>query len=274
METHRLAPLDDDHLFEPDGHRWVPSKITAGPWAADALHGGPPTALVGRLMQAHDAGDSQWFLARLTTELIRPVPLAPLAVRLDVVRPGRRVQVIDAVVVDPDGTEVMWARGVRLVEQPNGVDESTIVVPEVTAWPAPMTCPSWTLSIGLPWQTFGDAFEFRLVAGRPFTEHGPASAWMRLRLPLFAGEDVHPLDRVLCASDFPNGIANVVPFERFVYVNPDLTVSLHRLPADDWILLDAATHVRRLGNGVARADLHDAEGALGTAIQSLLVTAR
>src|SRR3546814_4763493 len=78
-----------------------------------------------------------------------------------------------------------------------------------------------------------DLYEFRLVAGAPFTELGPATVWGRLKLPLLAGQEIHPLDRVLTLADFPNGIGNSVAFDRFAYINPDLTVALHRQPTRD-----------------------------------------
>ena len=108
----------------------------------------------------------------------------------------------------------------------------------------------------------------------PFRELGPASLWARLEHPLIAGQPIHPLDRVLTLADFPNGFGNAVPFDRFAYINPDLTVSLHRLPDDEWVLLDAHMHARATGHGSATGTLADARGALGTATQSLLISAR
>lgn len=261
-------------VFLPDGERWMPSPIAAGPWDAQALHGGPPTALVGRLMLDHEPGDTEWFLSRLTVELIRPVPLEPLLVRLDLRRPGRRVQVLDAVITALDGTEVLWARGVRLAQTPNGLVEAEVPLPEPPDSPPPLDCPLWAFDTSLSWQSFGDAFEFRLVSGTPFRELGPASVWSRLKMPLLAGQPSHPLDRVLTLADFPNGFGNSVPFDRFAYINPDLTVSLHRLPDDEWVLLDAHMHPRSMGHGSATGTLADEQGALGTAVQSLLISAR
>src|SRR3546814_5039460 len=114
-----------------------------------SLHGGPPTALVGRVLLDHEPGDTQWFLSRLTVELIRPVPLAPLKVDVTMRRPGRRVQLLDAVITAPDGTEVMWARGLRLAQSPNGIDEAALPTPERAQRPAPTTLPSWRLESAL-----------------------------------------------------------------------------------------------------------------------------
>lgn len=268
------SELEEAGIFEPDGGRWVPTPIATGPWDPGALHGGPSAALVGRMILEHEPGDTDWFLSRLTVELIRPVPLAPLQVTIEPRRPGRRVQVLDAVVTDPDGTEVLWARGVRLAQQDNGLDEATVVLPPLPDHASPEDSEPWAFENPIGWRTFGEAFEFRLAVGKPFRELGPAAVWSRLRLPLLAGEAIHPLDRVLTVADFPNGFGNSVPFERFAYINPDLTVSLHRLPAGEWVLLDAAMHARSTGHGTAGGPLVDRDGVLGTAMQSLLVSRR
>lgn len=265
---------DLEAVFSPDGGRWIPSPIATGPWDPNALHGGPPTALVGRLMLEHDPGDTDWFLTRLTVELIRPVPRAPLVVRIDMRRPGRRVQLLDAVVTDPDGTEVLWARGLRLAQAPNGIAEAEVPMPDPPQAPPPEEQPLWAFDSDMGWPTFGDAYEFRRISGTAFRELGPASMWGRLKVPLLAGQPIHPLDRVLTLADFPNGVGNSIPFERFAYINPDLTVSLHRLPEGEWVLLDAHMHPRSTGHGTATGVLADAEGTLGLAVQSLLITPR
>lgn len=258
-------------VFEPDGDRWVPQPIARGPWADDALHGGPPAALLGRAITRHEPGDDPHFLARITFEIMRPVPTRPLSVKVNTVRPGRRVQVVDALLLDGD-TEVMSARALRLQRTSLDLGPDDVPVPAWTPPPAPAECRSKFRLQGA-WQTFGDAMEIRLVHGQPFLELGPALCWFRLRVPMFAGEENTPLTRVLAAADFPNGISNVVPHDRFVYINPDLTVSLHRLPVGEWVAVDAVTRLGD-GHGTATAALADQDGPLGTAIQSLLVFPR
>lgn len=269
-----MAADDIEFVFAPDGDQWVPSPVAAGPWSADALHGGPSTALVGRLLADHEPGDTKWFLSRLTVELIRPVPMAPLAVAIEIRRPGRRVQVLDAVVTAPDGTEVLWARGVRLAEVPAALDESTLVLPDPPAAPDPDSLPGWKWKMQTPWLTFAAAYDFLPITGAPFVELGPASIWSRLKVPLFAGQEIHPLDRVLTLADFPNGFGSTVPMDRFTFINPDLTVTLHRLPAGEWVLLDAHSYPRAAGYGMAHGILADRDGVLGVGVQTLLISDR
>jgi len=87
-----------DALFVVDGPRLVPTGYTRGPWSPESLHGGPVAAAVVRATERTAATDDRLRMTRLTLELLRPVGLAPFTVTASVVRPGRKVQVVDAVV--------------------------------------------------------------------------------------------------------------------------------------------------------------------------------
>ena len=117
------------------------------------------------------------------------------------------------------------------------------------------------------------AMEIRFVSGA-FTELGPASAWLRMRLPLVEGEEPSQLQRLLIAADVGNGISSAVDFRRFVFVNVDLTVQIERLPEGEWVCVDAVTLPRPTGNATAESVLGDERGRVGRALQSLLVAER
>ena len=72
--------------------------------------------------------------------------------------------------------------------------------------------------------------EYRFVSGR-FLEPGPATVWMRMRDALVAGEQPTPLQRVLVAADSGNGVSATLDWSRYLFINVDLSVHLHRLPA-------------------------------------------
>ena len=117
------------------------------------------------------------------------------------------------------------------------------------------------------------AMELRFVRGL-FWEPGPATAWLRLRVPVVDEETPSPLMRVLAAADFGNGISMAVGFDRYLFINTDLTVYLHRLPNGEWICLDTATTLQRSGTGVAESALYDVHGPIGRSMQALLVDER
>nr|WP_260616160.1 thioesterase family protein [Streptomyces sp. WAC05292] len=126
----------------------------------------------------------------------------------------------------------------------------------------------------VPWERgYHTAMEMRFAEGG-FTEPGPGACWMRMRVPLVEGEPVGALDRVLVAADSGNGISAAVDFGRYVFVNSDLTVHLHRHPAGEWVGVQARTSVDPAGIGLADSVLHDEKGPLGRGAQSLFVAPR
>ena len=115
--------------------------------------------------------------------------------------------------------------------------------------------------------------EIRFVKGR-FLESGEAIAWFRLRHPLVGGHPVHPLETVAAAGDFGNGIAAVLDWDRYLFINPDLTLYVERPPVDEWVALESQTRIEAGSVGVAESVLWDRRGRIGRAIQSLVIGPR
>ena len=91
---------------------------------------------------------------------------------------------------------------------------------------------------------------------------------------MIPGEEPTGLVRVCAAADFPNGISRVVDPRRMSFVNPDVTLYLHRHPVDEWVMVDARTWLEPNGVGVAEGALYDRRGRIGRSVQSLLVEPR
>jgi hypothetical protein len=118
-----------------------------------------------------------------------------------------------------------------------------------------------------------DAMEIRFIHGA-FYERGPATAWFRLRVPVVGGEQPSGLQRLAAAADFPNGIASELPWDEYVFINPDLTLYVEREPVGEWICLDAQMRVADGGAGFSEAVLYDSQGRVGRSLQSLYVARR
>src|SRR5882757_3934755 len=134
-----LAELQDPiarygALFERDGNRYVPTALARGPWSPNALHGGAPSALFATVCEMHDPGPAA-FVARVTVERMRPVPLEPLELRVRTIRPGRKVQWIEAMLLARGDHEVARATVLRI--RSDDVDTSGSVHPHVDAPPRP-----------------------------------------------------------------------------------------------------------------------------------------
>jgi hypothetical protein len=254
-------------LFIPDGGGVVPTEWARGPWSPEALHGGPVAALVARAAELH-AGHDGLQLARITLELLRPVPVTRLTVTSKLARPGRKVQLIDTV-VEADGVEVAWSRALR-IRVVSGQPAPHPTVPEDLA-PEPPERGTTSASVIDTYRAFhNEGMEIRYVHGR-FDRPGPATAWFRLRCPVVLGEAPSPWQRAAAASDFGNGVSAELDFGTSVFINPDLTISLHRPPVGEWVCLDARTRFGTAGIGSAESAMWDEEGRIGRAVQNLLV---
>jgi hypothetical protein len=257
-----------DAFFESAGtDSFVATSATCGPWDPRAQHGGPPSALAARALQRHEPDEGQ-RLARVAVDIMRPVPVGKLTVRTRTVRPGRRVAMLETV-VEADGQEVLHARGWRIAFPggPVPVTEPYVPppIPEEQAGPA---------FAGANLEGYLTAVDWRFVAGISFDTPGPAVVWARPRLPLVAGEESSPMCRALLIADSGSGVSAVLDATRFMFINVDLTVVLHRDPAGEWLLLDAATTIGDQGTGLARTTLADQHGSCGGALQTLMVSPR
>jgi len=255
-------------FYRPDGDGWAATELTRGPWEKGSQHAGPPCALLGRAVDR--AGQlERGRLARITYEILRPVPIARLTVATEVVRPGRSVELIGGELCH-DGEPVIRARAWRIRTAEVAVDRHA---PE----PPPLTPPEragGSTFFPVPWDVgYHTAMDVRFVDG-DFVEPGPARAWMRMAVDLVEGEAPQPRDRVLVAADSGNGVSAPLDYRRFVFINCDLTVNLRRLPVGEWVALDAVTYADASGIGMSDSVLHDRDGMIGRATQALLVSER
>ncbi|WP_330331685.1 thioesterase family protein [Streptomyces sp. NBC_00536] len=249
--------------------RFLASAYTRGPWDRDSQHAGPPAALLGRAVEERPDARDDMRVARITYEILRPVPIGPLEITTSVLRAGRGTEVIEAALAPAGAAPVMFARAlrIRVAGEP---------VPAVLPGPAvpPPGAVGRTPFFPVPWSTgYHTAMETRFTEGT-FTEPGPGTCWMRMRVPLIVGEETRPLDRVLIAADSGNGISAVLDFAKYLFINGDLTVHLHRHPVGEWACVEARTSVDAAGIGLADARLHDEDGPIGRSAQSLYVAPR
>jgi hypothetical protein len=260
-----------DAFYEPDGDLFRATELTRGPWDPGAQHAGPPAALLGyaieRLPETED-----FQVGRITFEILRSMPIGPVRVEAEVARPGKRVQMVEAALSDADGEVLMRARGWRLRKARLDLPGEALLASQPPAPPADGKAAEF-----FPIEQehgYHSAMEIRFVAGG-WLEPGPATAWLRMRRPLVAGEEPTPLQRLLVAADVGNGISAALDFRRFLFINVDLTVHLERMPKGDWIGVDAATLPRPKGVGTAESTLFDVDnGRVGRALQTLLISER
>jgi hypothetical protein len=247
--------------------RFQATELTRGPWDPGLQHAGPPAALLGRAVEGH--GDRAGLrVARISFEIARPLPIAELTVATRVLRGGRSVELVEAVLRSGD-TELMRATALRIRTADLGLPAELAPGPRLPGPLAGRVEPFFPTGQEVGYHT---AMEFRFVAGS-FLEHGPATVWMRMRHPLVPGEPPSPLCRVLIAADSGNGVSAALDFRTWRFINPDLTVYLLRHPAGEWVALEAATTAAD-GIGLADTTLHDEHGPIGRSAQALFVDRR
>ena len=262
--------MSKDAFYSERGEgRFLATELTRGPWDPEAQHAGPPAALLGRELEALDeAGEFQ--VGRVVFEILRPVPIGEVRIESRVLRPGRKVQLVEASLSGEAG-ELMRAtawllRRSELDLPADAVDESPAPQGPDEGW-VPEFFPTGH-DIG-----YQSAMEWKAVAGS-FLEPGPATVWMRMREPLVAGEEPTPLQRALIAADVGNGISAVLDYREYVFINVDLTVHFERMPEGEWVCVDAVTRPRPTGIGTAESVLWDERGRIGRAAQSLVIARR
>lgn len=260
-------------IFRADGEHLLPSELARGPWDPGALHGGAPAALITAAFESCEPG-AELRIARLGFEFLRPVPLAPLSLAVRTVRDGRRVQEL-AAELHAGEQLVCRASALRVREVPEDLPASAGAgSAEPRAMPGPQAARAvrFALNDSDHASFAASAMEIRFLDDA--SALGPARVWMHLRHPLVEGRPTTPLTRLSAAADFGNGVSAALPFERFLFINADLTIHLHRHPRGEWIGLDARTVLESGGAGLAESVLHDVEGPVGRAFQTLVVAPR
>lgn len=268
-----------ESIFRAEGGSFVPTEHARGPWDPEALHGGAPGALIASVFERIEPGAELPF-ARLSFEFLRPVPMAPLQLETGISRPGRRVQALHAE-LSAGGTPVCRASALRVAATPQELPERALSQLDGRYGPRlapPQQGKDVHFALDDPGhRSFaGSAMEMRFLNGQSLRGEpsGAATVWMRLRHPLLPDEPPTPLANLVAAADFGNGVAFVLPFDDYLFINADLTISLDRRPQGEWVALDARTLLHPGGVGWAESVLHDEHGPLGRATQALVVQRR
>ena len=271
-DLNRATRVTAAAVFRPVGETFVPAGDAVGPWSADARHGGPPAGLLAYAIE-REVGDQELRVVRFTLDLFRAVPHAPLSVAVERVRSGRRVVGLQASLL-ADGIEVSRASALDLRRS-----ESRAIAP-AGKLPGRDGLPSLADTIAS--RASQRRFFVHMVDAvmLPSGEPGVAAAWFRLPVPLIEGEVTTAFQRVATLSDFGNLLAGAaeatLPQEgpRQSFINVDLTVSLGREPAGEWMGLRAERLISAEGRGTVQVAQFDEAGQFGHSLLTRLANPR
>ena len=253
-----------DAFFIPDGNAWVATPHTRGPWSPMHQHGGPPAALIGHVVEA---AAPELFVARLTVDFLRPVPIDRLHVRLEPLRAGSKVQRRIGVLLHTD-TVVAYAV-ITLMRRSAG---SVTPLTDAPGLPLPEASRPFQFPFFREAEGYHTAMETRLARGEWGT--GRVAAWMRQRVPLVPDAAPSPLERVLVAADSGSGVSAAIDHRMQSAINADLTVAVSRPLEGEWVGLDSISTYESSGIGLADTRICDPRGTAGRALQGLVLEGR
>ena len=238
---------------------------TAGPWSRSAQHGGPPSGLLTRALEALLAPDR--FLSRISVDLLGPVPVGPLRVTSAVERPGRSVSLLSATLHDvAAGRPCAVARAWVLPTGSSGPGTH----PPLPHSPADGSVgglpPSWS-------EGYVDHVEWRWIRGAVLTP-GAATVWMRPLVPLLPDEPLSGTAMLMTCVDSASGVSAALDPAEWAFMNTEITVHLLREPVGEWVCVDAETTLGPGSAGVATSAVYDERGLVARSTQGLLVTPR
>ena len=243
-------------FFVPLGDgRYRATEHTAGPWDPGHQHAGPPSALLAGALDDRD----DMVLARITLEILKPVPIGEVEVHTAVERPGRSVELLSGE-LRVDGTPLVKARAWRMLRSP------VRVAPEYVPPPLPEPQEDDFGVFG-----YARAIEFRYATGG-WRDLGPAQVWTRLKVAVVEGEEPTPLQRIMVVADSGNGVSAALDWGSHLFINTELSVHFLRPPEGEWVCLDARTEVEQAG--LATSVLSDPAGPVARGAQSLFIATR
>jgi hypothetical protein len=250
----RLAP----GRFRATGH-------TGGAWSVTEQHISPLNGLLVHAMDlfvAERGTGGRLVTARIAFDILGIVPIDEVGVHVEVVRPGRTIELVEAVAVS-GGRAVLRARAWRLARH----DTRAVA----GGHPDPLPPPDGLASVDLSRVWPGGYIASLDVRPLRAPEPGRATVWLATPVALVADEPVSDLARFVGLVDTANGIAVRRSPREWMFPNVDLTVHLHRQPAGRWVGLDTTVVFGPDGSGLTTTVLHDLTGPVGRAEQLLTV---
>ncbi|WP_299056036.1 thioesterase family protein [uncultured Nocardioides sp.] len=272
MSDSRHQSVDQPAYYlpvDPGAGLFESTKATESPWDSSSQHGGPPAALLLRAIDATAADPVAMPVARLTVDMLAGIPQGRMRTEATVVRPGKRVEMVEASLYANDTLAVRaTAWRIRRDEGTTAEHARADAVPPVPDEQPqryfPGTSPDWG---------YGRSIDWRFVTGG-YDDPGPATVWARVRIPLVEGEEATPQQRLMVVADSANGLSGQLPMTEWLFIPPTVTVTFRRPPTGEWTLLDVATTIGLDGTGLASGTLSDADGLVAAVAQPLLVARR
>ncbi|MFD9882835.1 thioesterase family protein [Streptomyces alboflavus] len=257
--------MNTGSYYEPvDAHRYKPTAHAGGAWSADEQHFSPLGGLIVHAIDRHlaDRPDNGLLMSRISFDILGRPALDECEIRVETVRPGRTIELVEAVVLI-GGRPVVRGRAWLLA----ALDTTAVEGGAGDRLTPPDALTPWEMGSVWPGGYIASVDVRPLAPPQP----GRTTAWISTDLDLVAGQTVSPLASYVTLVDTANGIAVRQPPTAWMYPNVDLTIHLHRQPRGRWTGLDTTVTFGPTGQGITSTVLHDLDGPVGTAQQMLTV---
>lgn len=265
------TPKRDEALFRRDGDLLVPGVLTRGPWYHGTLHGSAMLAAMARAAERHPSEvDRQ--VVRLTVDMMRAAPMAPLRVETTEVRSGKSIDFVDVAMYAEDelcvrGSALRMRTADLVVDEPEDAPPAPVLPAQDPDAEPPFSHP------GSDRPAFHHAIDVQTDV------HGDV-VWFRLAVPVVEGEENTGTVTVAALADWTYAVPHLLrnargtarPAAPAVHaINADTTINTFRPLTGDWVGLRTTAHTGSLGAGTSSAHLYDTAGPLGSSAQSVLV---
>ncbi len=257
-------PLAKSSFFDLPGELFIGRDPARGPWSPDACHAGP---VAGAFARAAEQLIQEKQLVRLTANFLRPIPVAGFSIVSDVTRDGRTIATTTAELRDRDNKLCATAQSLHLVGSDIGDPPTAQIDSPVLEDASPgVFGPARPLH---DMSGFASGIEVAYPPGEN-SEPGPTTMWMKA-LPLLADEMPSPFQSLCVLADCGNGVGRNAEIGEYSFVNPDLSIVIHRQPESEWLATSAACFWESNGIGMSQATLFDESGPIGMALQTLVI---
>jgi len=263
---------DERALYERDGDTFVGTASTRGNWHDNGQSGGAVLALLGHVLEEVPTL-TPMSLTRMTADIVRPVPVGVrLRVATNVVREGKKIQVVDLTLSADDivctRARALQIRDADLTSTGIPLPASTTTINPFTVLPPPESLAGVDDRPGV-----ADFLRFGAEVRRTVEPiEGLHGVWVRLRIPVVAGEPVRATSRATFPMDCVNLIGLTGSIANVSMINADVSGHVFRAPQGEWVAMTGNTCFdHRVGHGASMATMGDSCGVFGVTSTSQIL---
>jgi hypothetical protein len=247
-------------------HRFRATAHTGGAWRGHEQHIAPALGLLAHEVERDrdERRNDGLVVTRLSYDILGTVPIAEVDTSVEVVRPGRTIELVEAVLAYA-GRPVVRLRAWLMQQRHTHAISGTAHAP----MPEPQDVEPWD-----PTTVWDGGFIATAEVRRRQAEPGRAQVWVRTDERLLADEEVSRFAAVAGLLDIANGMTVRAAPGEVAFPNVDLTAHFFAQPAastQGWLGLDTTVSFGPDGVGLTTSVLHDETGPIGTSSQCLTV---